>query len=57
MPSHTASEKKKNNPFKALVKASPALSFTTKMLKKAKKRVKGTTPVFETTSRGPAKEK
>ncbi len=57
MPSHTASEKKKNNPFKSLIKASPALSFTAKMLKKAKKRIKRDTPVFETTSRGPAKEK
>ena len=56
MPKHTASEKRKN-PFKALIKASPALSFTAKILKRVKKRVKPKTVVFETTSRGPAKEK
>ena len=57
MPKHTASEKKKNNPFKSLIKASPALSFTAKMLKKAKKRLKPDVPVFETRSHPPVKEK
>ena len=56
MPKHTASERRKN-PFKALIKASPALSFTAKMLKKAKKRLKPDVPVFEARSHPPVKEK